>query len=242
MMLTMLCLVEVWLGLQWINFPVRSCTINTLRLLPNSNVKCPFFLQLSIRAPSPMSLVHVESLVHHGYSLSLALVDKTWMRTVSKTSSFGGAVQGLGHLSLFTIHTGPFCHSSRIREGLPPRLGKSAGFHTPGQCRQWIFQRSDTSLMADTLFATQVVHTWAGFWSQCHTVMLSTHAFTSVILMRSSLWIKSMQRAPRKAACISSLTRLSSSTEPPFPLSRSNGCFCQRTDRCNKHRQLLMHP
>ena len=177
-----------------------------------------FIFQERIRAPSPTNLVQIKILVHHGYSISAAFTDTTLSltRTVFKTSSSGPATHGFGHLPFSAIHLGSSRHCS-IEDILPPRLGKSAGFIDPGQCLHVMFKRLEMSSITDIRFATHVVQEWAGFCSQCHTVMLSVQACTSKTLMRSSWQMKSAHFAPKKAACNSSLARLIVLSGATFP-------------------------
>ena len=96
------------------------------------------------------------------------------------------------------------CQSFNTSKEISPRLGKSAGFLAPSQCFHVMFNPSEISWMADTLFATHEVHECAGFWSQCHVVILSVQAKIFMVLIRNSLHTNSTHCEPRKAACSSS--------------------------------------
>ena len=145
-----------------------------------------FQLIMSKQAPSPMSLVHVEALVHHGYSIKAAFTNTVFTRTVLKTSNLWCrnlavcSIRGLPS----EIHVGSNFHCSIVSDSFPPGLGKSAGFQDTGQCFQYMFKRSEISGRVDTRFATNCITCVDQFLQayQCRTALPSVQAFTFAML------------------------------------------------------------
>ena len=137
------------------------------------------------------------------------------------TSSPGVVCFTTGQWISFANHAGPWIHSLSccLFNGVPLLMmsARSAGFLTPGQCLQVMLYAWPISCITNTRFATHVFQWWGGRWSQCQTVVLSVHAWTSDTVMRNCWQTSCVHRLAKNAACISNLARLVVFNGATFP-------------------------